>query len=141
MYAAALRGAGFRVTVRGIGGLRPATVRAMRRGRIDMWPGYAGSLRGYLGGRSPKRRCSRIGAQPLKRSPAQDRNGFAMKRDVARGLGVSKLSDLARYWPPHRQRRRRGAAASEARSRRAVGGRPGSVLDLPGAWDLPRAPA
>ena len=50
-YAAALRGAGFRVSVRG-SGLRPATVRAMRRKRIDMWPGYGGSLRGYLGART-----------------------------------------------------------------------------------------
>ena len=36
LYAAALRGAGFRVTVRDAGGLRPQTVAALRRGRIGM---------------------------------------------------------------------------------------------------------
>jgi osmoprotectant transport system substrate-binding protein len=44
MYAAALRGAGFRVTVRDAGGLRPQTVAALRRGRIGIYPGYSGSL-------------------------------------------------------------------------------------------------
>ncbi len=99
MYAAALRGAGFRVTVRSAGGLRPQTVSALRSGRIGIWPAYSGSLLGYLGGRSLTRALARIGAQPLALAPAQDRNTFAMKSDVARALGVSKLSDLARYWP------------------------------------------
>src|SRR3954469_26073692 len=137
-YAAALRGAGFPVRVRA-GGLRPQVVRAMRKGRIDMWPGYNGSLLGYLGGRSLRRAAARIGARPMALSPAQDRNGFAMKRDVARSLGVDKLSDLARYWP----------AATAASAARGGGGpvansdtrqgeqwavAPGSVLNLPGAW-------
>src|SRR3954452_1987951 len=109
LYAEALRGAGFRVRVRAIGGLRPETVKAFKAGRIDMWPGYSGSLLGYLGGSSLRRALARLGATPLRRSPAQDRNGFAMKRDVARQLGVSKLSALARYWP----------AAASARAARA----------------------
>jgi subtilisin family serine protease len=141
-YAEALRGAGFRVRVRNSGGLRPAVVRAMRRRRIDMWPGYSGSLLGYLGGRSLRRALVRIGAQPLALSPAQDRNGFAMKRDVAESLGIHKLSDLARYWP----------AATASAARAAGGGpvspnddsrqgdqwavSPPSVLNLPGAWKL-----
>src|SRR3954469_8946948 len=98
LYAEALRGAGFRVRVRAVGGLRPETVKAFRAGRIDLWPGYSGSLLGYLGGSSLARALARLGATPLRRSPAQDRDGFAMKREVARRLGVSKLSDLARYW-------------------------------------------
>jgi len=136
MYAVALRGAGFRATVRDLHGLRPKAVSEMRAGRIGMWPGYSGSLLGYLGGTSLKRGLARIGATPLAMSPAQDRNGFAMKKDVARALGVSKLSDLARYWPK--------AAASRARPRDTADSRqgeqwavgPSSLLDLPGAWQL-----
>ena len=143
-YAAALRGAGFRVTVRGTG-LRPATVRSMRRKRIDIWPGYSGSLRGYLGAGTLKAGLQRIGARALKRSPAQDRNGFAMKRDVARSLGVSKLSDLARYWPAADGAQARlaqdgggtvGAEGGEPRQRDQWAVAPGSVLDMPGAWLL-----
>jgi subtilisin family serine protease len=145
MYAAALRGAGFRVRVRAVGGLRPEAVRAMRRDRVDMWPGYSGSLLGYLGGRNLRRALARIGAAALEPSPAQDRNGFAMKRDVAGSLGVSKLSDLARYWPAATA----GRAAQAPPQGGAVGAQgteplqgeqwavaPGSILDLPGAWQL-----
>jgi subtilisin family serine protease len=136
LYAAALRGAGFRVSVRAVGGLRPEAVAALRRGRIGMWAGYSGSLLGYLGGTSLKRALARIGARPLALSPAQDRNGFAMKKDVARSLGITKLSDLARFWPK--------AAASRARVRDTADSRQGeqwavgssSLLDLPGAWQL-----
>jgi subtilisin family serine protease len=145
-YAAALRGAGFRVTVRE-SGLRPATVRAMRRGRIDMWLGYGGSLRGYLAAGTLKAGLKRIGARALMRSPAQDRNGFAMKRDVARSLGVSKLSDLARYWPAAATGARAraaqedgggtvGAEGGEPRQRDQWAFSPGSVLDVPAAWLL-----
>jgi subtilisin family serine protease len=146
MYAEALRGAGIRVTVRSAGGLRPAVVNAMRNGRIDLWPGYSGSLRGYLGGGDLRRSLARIGAQPLALSPAQDRNGFAMKRDVARALGVSKLSDLRRYWsPPATPARTAGARARAAQAATgdprqgeqwAVG--PDSMLNLPAAWALSR---
>jgi subtilisin family serine protease len=137
MYAAALRGAGFRVTVRSAGGLRPQTVSALRRGRIGMWPGYSGSLLGFLGGRSLERALARIGAQPLARAPAQDRNSFAMKADVARALGVSKLSDLARFWPAVAASRTRVQhAASDALQPEQWAVAPGSVLNLPGAWRL-----
>jgi subtilisin family serine protease len=136
MYAAALRGAGFRVSVRALRGLRPKAVSEMRRGRIGMWAGYSGSLLGYLGGSSLRRALARIGAQPMALSPAQDRNGFAMKKDVARALGVTKLSDLARFWP--KAARSRGLPRTTADSRQgeqwAVA--PSSLLDLPGAWQL-----
>jgi glycine betaine/choline ABC-type transport system substrate-binding protein len=46
LYAAALRGAGLRAVVRPVGGLRPAAVSALRRGRIGLYPGYSGSLLG-----------------------------------------------------------------------------------------------
>lgn len=141
MYAEALRGAGIRVTVRAAGGLRPAVVKGMRDGRIDLWPGYSGSLRGYLGG-DLHRSLARIGAQPLALSPAQDRNGFAMKRDVARTLGVTRLSDLRKYWsPPARTARAHAAQAPASGDPRqaeqwAVG--PDSQLNLPAAWALSR---
>jgi len=143
LYASALRGAGFRVAVRDTGGLRPAAVSAMRRGRIDMWPGYSGSLLGYLGGTSLRRSLARIGAEPLALAPAQDRNGFAMKIDVARRLGISKLSDLARFFPAVTRSAARPAratvrAAADARQGEQWAVAPGSVLDLPGAWELSR---
>src|SRR4051812_40233340 len=76
LYAAALRGAGFRVRVRAVGGLRPETVAAFKRGRIDGWIGYSGSLLGYLRGTSLRPALVRIGATPMRLSPAQDRNSF-----------------------------------------------------------------
>jgi len=145
LYAAALHGAGFRVVVRDTGGLRPAAVSAMRRGRIDMWPGYSGSLLGYLGGSSLRRSLERIGAEPLALAPAQDRNGFAMKVEVARSLGISKLSDLSRFFPAATRSATRAAAAratvraaADARQSEQWAVAPGSVLDLPGAWELSR---
>jgi subtilisin family serine protease len=134
LYAESLRGAGYRVRVRA-SGLRPATVSAFRHGRIDMWPGYSGSLLGFLGGRSLERALAKIGARPLELSPAQDRNGFAMKRDVAARLGVRSLSDLKRYWPPTGGAAR-AHAADDARQSEQWAVASGSVLDLPGAWQL-----
>jgi subtilisin family serine protease len=135
MYAEALRGSGYRVKVRA-SGLRPATVHTMKAGRIGMWADYSGSLRGYLGGKRLVRSLARIHARPLNPSPAQDRNGFAMKRDVAAQLGVTKLSDIARYWPmsAHSSALRRLAADPLQSEQWAFS--PKSVLDLPSAWQL-----
>jgi glycine betaine/choline ABC-type transport system substrate-binding protein len=107
-YAEALRAGGYRVRVRPVGGLRPEAVRRMRRGRIGLWPGYGRSLLRFLGGtgsstravRGPLRRELRpVGAEPLKLARAENRNLFVMKDATAQALGVTKLSDLARYWP------------------------------------------
>jgi subtilisin family serine protease len=137
LYAESLRGAGFAVRVRAIGGLRAAAVAAMRDGRLDMWLGYSGSLRGYLGGGPLTRSLARIGAQPLKASPAQDRNGFAMKRDVARALHISTLSELATHWPKAAASRTPpGAKVVDTRQDEQWAVAPGSVLDLPAAWEL-----
>ena len=143
LYAEALRGAGYRVRVRPVGGLRPAAVSAMRHHRIDLWPGYSGSLLGYLKGKSLKRALKPIGATPLRLSPAQDRNGFAMKRDTAARLGISKLSDLKRYWPAAAAStsRARARAAADPRQNEQWAVAPDSVLDLPGAWALAAARA
>jgi subtilisin family serine protease len=138
-YAEALRGAGYRVTVKATG-LRPQTVRALKRGRIDLWAGYSGSLQGFLGAKTLRAAAAKLGARPLRLAPAQDRNGFAMKRDSAATLGISKLSDLARYWPAATATataaRARARLASDPRQSEqwAVGA--GSVLDLPDAWQL-----
>lgn len=38
-------------------------------------------------------------AQPLKLAPGENRNLFVMKTDTAQRLAVTKISDLAKYWP------------------------------------------
>jgi glycine betaine/choline ABC-type transport system substrate-binding protein len=105
LYAEALQSAGFRVKVRE-SGLRPATVTAFRRNQIDIWPGYSGSLLRYLVGddkaaiaKGLRHQLARIGGVAMKFAPAQDRNVYVMKNDTAARLGVSKISDLAKYWP------------------------------------------
>ncbi|HWM12291.1 MAG TPA: glycine betaine ABC transporter substrate-binding protein, partial [Solirubrobacteraceae bacterium] len=110
LYAEALRAGGYRVAVRSVRGLRAEAVRRLRRGRIAMYPAYAGSLMSFIGERPAddsrlRRRLSRAlvrraRAVPLRLAPAQNRNVFVMKTDVARTLGVAKISDLAAYWPP-----------------------------------------
>jgi len=109
VYAEALRAGGYRVAVRSVRGLRREAVRRLRRGRIAMYPGYAGSLMSFLGTRpaddaklrrSLRRALRReAGAQPLRFAPGENRNVFVMKTDAARRLGVERISDLARYWP------------------------------------------
>ena len=109
LYAEVLRAGGYRVTVRSGGGLRSETVRSLRRGRIGLYPAYAGSLMGFLGERpdsdrrlrSSLRRALRreARAQPLKFAPGENRNVFVMKTGTATRLGVQRISDLAKYWP------------------------------------------
>jgi osmoprotectant transport system substrate-binding protein len=108
IYANALRAGGYRVAVRSVGGLRPAAVRAITAGRIQLYPGYAGSLMEFLeGGRAGKgtpfqrlqRQLARRGLVALPFTPGQDRNTFVMTRALATSLGISKLSDLRRFWP------------------------------------------
>ena len=112
LYAEALRAGGYRVAVRSVRGLRAEAVRRLRRGRIAAYPDYAGSLMGFLGSR-PKsdrrlrrklRRAleRRARARQLKLAPGENRNVLVMKTEVARRLGVERISDLGRYWPPAR---------------------------------------
>jgi glycine betaine/choline ABC-type transport system substrate-binding protein len=108
MYAEALRAGGYRVAVRSVNGLRRQAVRRLRRGEIGMYPAYSGSLMSFLGRRpDDDRRLRRalrralrrkVGAQPLRLAPGENRNVFVMKSDTARRLGVAKISDLAKYW-------------------------------------------
>jgi glycine betaine/choline ABC-type transport system substrate-binding protein len=106
IYGEALRSAGFRVRVRSVHGLRPEAITLLRHRRIDIYPAYSGSVLRYLAGddrhalaRGLRHQLARIGCVPFKPAPAQDRNVYVMKRDLAAQLGVSKLSDLAKYWP------------------------------------------
>jgi subtilisin family serine protease len=131
MYAEALRGAGFRVSVRGVG-LRPQAVRALKSGRIALYPAYSGSLQEYLGGKTLRAAVKKLNAEPMALARAQDANTFTMKSDTARALGVTKISDLGRYWGS-------GVVARASRDplqdeQWAV--EPQSVMDLPGAWEL-----
>src|SRR3954447_20758369 len=105
LYAEALRAGGFRVVVRSVHGLRAEAVRLVRHDRIDMWPGYSGSLLRYLVGATPKALAAglrhtlgRIGVEPMRLAPAQDRDVFVTKTDIAARLGLARISDLARYW-------------------------------------------
>jgi osmoprotectant transport system substrate-binding protein len=108
LYAEALHAGGYRIAVRPVGGLRDRALSALRAGRIGVYPDYARSLLGRLERRPEAREAigvpltgalERIGAQRLHFAPGENRNVFVMKRDVAQRLGVTKVSDLARYWP------------------------------------------
>jgi glycine betaine/choline ABC-type transport system substrate-binding protein len=109
MYAEALRAGGYRVAVRSVGGLRRQAVRRLRRGEIDMYPAYSGSLMSFIGRRPADDRKLRRAlrralkreahAQPLQLAPGENRNVFVMKTDTARRLAVEKISDLSKYWP------------------------------------------
>lgn len=110
MYAASLRSAGFKVKVSSAGGLRPEAYAKFRRGVFDLLPAYSRTLASFLSGkvvrgseanvlRVLRRETRKIGATPTKLSRATDNNVFAVKRDVAARLGITKLSDLQRFWP------------------------------------------
>jgi glycine betaine/choline ABC-type transport system substrate-binding protein len=107
LYAEALRAGGFRVVVRDVGGLRPEAVRKLRRDQIDLYPAYDGSLLRYLVGTSStrlksglRRTLERIDAEPMRLSRAQDNNVFVTKTETASRLGLTRVSDLSRFWQP-----------------------------------------
>jgi glycine betaine/choline ABC-type transport system substrate-binding protein len=110
VYGAALRAAGYRIVVRSVHGFRPEAVRLLRRGAINLYIAYARSLTEYLrpdgqitGDRvlPPLRRALKpLRARPLALAPGENRNLFVMKAATAQALGIARLSDLARYWPP-----------------------------------------
>jgi glycine betaine/choline ABC-type transport system substrate-binding protein len=106
LFAGALRGGGYRVAVRSVGGLRPEAVALLRRDRVDVYIDHDGSLLRYLVGTAPERLAAglqrtlaRIDAVPMRRSRAQHRTVFATRADTAARLGLARLSDLSRYLP------------------------------------------
>jgi subtilisin family serine protease len=132
MYAEALRGAGFRTTVRSVGGLRPQAIAKLRSGKVGMYPAYSSSLTEYLKARTLRSALKRLKAAPMALARAEDSNVFTIKTDTARALGITKISDLGRYWGS-------GVLARAARDplqdeQWAV--EPQSVMHLPGAWEL-----
>ena len=107
-YAEALRGAGYSVRVRAIGGLRPEAVKAVLSGKIDVYPGYSRSLTDYLTHKQVltpdvrpelSRALAKVGAVAARPAAATDQNVFVTKRETADALGLAKISDLARFWP------------------------------------------
>jgi hypothetical protein len=42
---------------------------------------------------------AKVGAKAAKFAPGSDQNIIITKRDTAAALGISKISDLAKYWP------------------------------------------
>jgi subtilisin family serine protease len=133
LYAEALRAGGYRVVVRPVGGLRKAAVAALRSGRVGLYPGYSGSLREYLGGKTLRAALKPLHAEPLALSRAENRNVFAMKGDRAGALGLRTVSDLARAW-----RGTLAHAAADPLQPEQWAIAEGSVLSLPGAWKLTR---
>jgi glycine betaine/choline ABC-type transport system substrate-binding protein len=99
LYAAALRENGHRVAVREVGGLRTRTLRQLRAGRIDMYPGYTTSLRRHLGSAPLRQALRRRGFRAARPAPGQNRNVFVTTTQTAGRLAIDALSDLARYWP------------------------------------------
>ena len=108
VYAQALREGGYDARVRPIGGLRPEAIAAIKSHSIDMYPAYARSLADELTGKQllaadirPQlvRALAKIGARATRFAPGSDQNVFVVKRDTASALGITKISDLARYWP------------------------------------------
>ena len=107
-YAEALRGAGFDARVKSVKGFRDEALSAIRKGTIDLYAGYSRSLAAFILKKqvlTPDVRpdltkaLATIGARPAALAPATDQNVFVMKRDVAASLGISKISDLGKYWP------------------------------------------
>jgi osmoprotectant transport system substrate-binding protein len=106
LYAAALRGAGVKVSVRPDLGTREIVIPALRGGDIDLLPEYQGALLNYL---DPKATPTESGAmqnaltlalpaglQVLPYGLAEDSDAFVVTRETARRYGLASLADLKR---------------------------------------------
>lgn len=104
LYAAALRGAGVKTTVRPNLGTREIVIPALRGGDIDLLPEYQGALLNYL---APKVTASEsgemqnaltqalpAGLQVLPYGMAEDSDAFVVTRETARKYGLVSLADL-----------------------------------------------
>ncbi|MFG3265929.1 MULTISPECIES: ABC transporter substrate-binding protein [Streptomyces] len=107
LYAAVLRAAGVKVTVRPNLGTREILVPALRGGDLDLLPEYQGALLHYL---APKATATEEGAmqnalavalpaglQVLPYGMAEDSDAFAVTRETARKYGLTSLADLAKH--------------------------------------------
>jgi osmoprotectant transport system substrate-binding protein len=107
LYARALRQSGFQVDVLSGLGTREVVMPALQQGLVDLVVDYSGSLLDYLGG-SPaethgaadavhsalRGRLAGRGLAALAYTPAEDANGFAVRREFAQRYQLSRLSDL-----------------------------------------------
>ena len=124
-------------------GLRPQTVRGaaprpdrhvarLLAGRCSA----TSAARSLQGARCADRRPPAAAAPPPRTATA-----FAMKRDVARALGISKLSDLERYWPPPPAPLAGARAAAPTRARPSSGRSPRTACSTcPARGSSPAAP-
>ncbi|WP_225099086.1 ABC transporter substrate-binding protein [Streptomyces sp. CoH27] len=104
LYAAALKGAGVKTTVRPNLGTREIVIPALRGGDIDLLPEYQGALLNYL---APKATASESGEmqnaltqalpsglQVLPYGMAEDSDAFVVTRETAKKYGLVSLADL-----------------------------------------------
>ena len=113
--------AGYRVAVRSVGGLRRRAIAALRRGRIDLYPGYSGSLHEHLGGRSLRRALARIGAEPLRALPGAEPQRVRDQDATPRAGSAWRRSATSRPLEPRRAPRRPSRCrTSSGRSPRAA---------------------
>ncbi|MEU0967867.1 ABC transporter substrate-binding protein [Streptomyces sp. NPDC005917] len=106
LYAAALKAAGVKVTVRPNLGTREIVIPALKAGDIDLLPEYQGALLNYL---EPKDTSADPGTmqnalaialpsglQVLPYGQAADSDCFVVTRATARKYGLTSLADLAK---------------------------------------------
>lgn len=112
LYGQALRQHGYPVEQVVQLGAREVVVPALEQGKVDMVPEYQGSALNFLNDRDrvatadPALTHARLeqafaprGVSVLAYAPAQDRNGFAVNGDLARGHKLERISDLAPLAP------------------------------------------
>ena len=107
IYAQALEAKGYRVE-RKLGlGARTVSQPALESAQIDMMPEYIGSLLGYYDKTKPTGEAAENarllqevltakGLTVLAYTPAQDQNGFVVRRETAEKYGLRTMSDLAK---------------------------------------------
>jgi osmoprotectant transport system substrate-binding protein len=104
LYAAVLKAAGVKVTVRPNLGTREILIPALKGGDIDLLPEYQGALLHYL---DPKATATEegemqnalavalpAGLQILPYGMAEDSDAFAVTRETAKKYGLASLADL-----------------------------------------------
>jgi osmoprotectant transport system substrate-binding protein len=106
LYGQALEAKGYTVD-RKLGlGAREVSQPAIESGQIDLMPEYLGSLLGHYDKTKPSgdpqaelsALQSALGSKdisPLTPAPAQDQNGFVVRKDTADQFKLTKMSDLA----------------------------------------------
>lgn len=106
LYAQALEAKGYTVE-RKLGlGARTVSTPALESGQIDLMPEYIGSLLGYYDKTKPtgdatenfnnlQQAVSAKALTVMTPAPAQDQNGFVVRKDTADQFSLTKMSDLA----------------------------------------------